>query len=317
MVADRDCLKTNGRMSLVIVGIAISLVGQSTSGLGFNFQRYAHIMNSQQPLLRRWPWILGMVCLSFCEVMNFVAVSFAPVSVIAPLGSFSIMATALFGSLFFHEPVTLSAVSAIAYITFGVFLMVVNGPSPTRDLSVEEFALLWKNGWVIVYFASLLFVMVLLGIFAHNNLYGVIGLASLGASNSVMLSKALSTFVKMSITVSNQLTNVLPYGIALVMAACIVMQVNCVNRALEQEKSYVVNALYFVMLATMSVINATVLYGELMVVTHIGKLLFAAGAISVVNGVFQLTTNRKKDTVDDERVSLLTHRASNADLEPL
>jgi uncharacterized membrane protein len=303
-------------MSLVIVGVAICLVGQSATALGFNLYRYGNLMNAKQTLVGRWPWILGFLCLTTCEIMNFVAVSFAPVSVIAPLGSFSIIASAVFGNLFFHEPVTFSAISGIVYITFGTFLIVVNGPSTTRDVSVDEFSLLLQNRSIIAYFASLLVVMVILAVFARDNLYGAITLASLGAGNSVILSKALSSFVKMTITVSNQLANFLPYVIAMVMAACITMQITFLNRALKQEKSYIVNSLYFVMLTTMSVLNATVLYGELMVLTHIGWLLFAAGAISVITGVYELALNTEKGAIDDERVSLLTHRVSNADLEP-
>jgi hypothetical protein len=219
----------------------------------------------------------------------------------------------LFGKLFFGEPVTMSASSGIGFIAFGAFLIVMNGPSTTKDVSVDEFAQIFQNGLVIAYFFCLLIILIVLAVFARDNLYGAIGLASLGAGNSIIVSKALSIFVKISITTSNQFANVLPYAMALFMGACLVMQVHCLNRALEKEKSYIVNSLYFVMLTTMSVLNATVLYGEMMVLTHVGRLLFAAGVISVMNGVYQLSMNTERMQVDEERVALLPHRVSNAD----
>jgi hypothetical protein len=114
-------------MATTFAGVCVSILGHCTSALGFNLQRYAHIMDSTKPLVRRWPWILGFLCLSVYKVINFVAVS-----VITPLGSFSIITNAIF-----DEPVTVADVSGISYATFGAILIVVNGPS--KDFTVDKF----------------------------------------------------------------------------------------------------------------------------------------------------------------------------------
>jgi hypothetical protein len=267
-------------------------------------------MESDAPVIKRWPWLLGIACLGICEIINFVAISLAPVSIITPLGAFSIIAGAIFGHFFFGEDVGFSAVSGIGYITFGTFLMVANGPGGGKDLTVDEFAEIIRRPSVIAYFAATLLVMILLGIFARGNLYGVVGLASLGAGSSINLSKAIATFIKLSITSQNQLANVLPYAVLLVMAGFIVMQVRCLNLALAKHKSYVVNSVYFVMLTTMSTINASVLYGELGSLNGPRQLMFIAGGISVMYGVFLLSKDRPDGKVKDDHVALLQHRTS-------
>jgi hypothetical protein len=243
-------------------------------------------------------------------VINFVAVSLAPVSIITPLGSFSIIASAIFGYAFFDEPVTAADVSGISYITFGAILIVVNGPSNLKDFTVDEFKTIVARPTVAAYFASLIIGMVFLGIFARGSLYGTLALASIGAGNTITLSKALSTFVKVSIVGENQLIYGLPYAIALFMALSLVVQVRCLNAALAKHKSYVVNSVYFVMLTALSVLNATIVYGEMIAITKIGALMFAAGSISVANGVHLLAANKEeKKAPDDERQPLLQNKS--------
>jgi multidrug transporter EmrE-like cation transporter len=265
-------------------------------------------MESDRPLIQRIPWIAGMICLALCEVINFVAMSLAPVSIITPLGSFSVIASAVFGYAIFGEIVTKSGIFGIALITLGTVAIVVSGPSSSTDFTVEEFKSLISRPIVISYFLSIIGVMALLGFCAFNNLFGILGLASVSAANSIILSKALSTFVKVTILQSNQLTNFLPYGLIAVMAFSIVLQVHMVNRALKNHKCYIVNSLYFVMLTVMSIVNATVVYGEMVTVSGIGVIVFIVGGIAVVTGVYLLALDKDEKTTDDEKKTLILNK---------
>jgi drug/metabolite transporter (DMT)-like permease len=291
-----------------LLGVCVSLVGHSTSALGLNLQRYAHVMKSDQPLVRRLPWLIGMACIALCEVINFVAMSLAPVSIITPLGAFSVIASAVFGNLLFSEPVTRTGILGIACITIGTILIVTNGPSSSRDFTVEQFKDLIARPYVIAYICGIAAVMVFLGIFGRNNLFGILGLASLGAANSIVISKALSTFVKVSIFEANQLSKLLPYILAVVLVLSLVLQVRMVNRALENHKCYIVNSLYFVMLTLMTVINATIVYGEMIAVAGVAAVLFTAGAAGVVVGVYLLAVTKDDAASDEERRSLARNK---------
>ncbi|OHS99051.1 NIPA-like protein 2 [Tritrichomonas foetus] len=287
-------------MKSSLLGALISMIGQSCSALGMNLQRYAHTMKTSAPLIKRWPFILGVACTALTEAFNFVALSFAPVSTIAPLGSLSIIFSAIFGQLFFSENVKPKGIQGIILISCGTILTVINGPSNSKDLTVDEFQEVLKSPSKIVYFGLLVSIMVLLFIFGGNNLYMTIGLASISAGNSVTLSKALAVFVKLSITVQNQLASLLPYCVLLFIIGSVILQVNRLNKAMETHKAYVVNSLYFVMLTTMSIINSTILYGDMILLTASGMLLFFSGCLLMCVGVFLLSAEKGSNAKDDE-----------------
>ena len=251
-----------------------------------NFQRYANVMESDKPLVGRWPWIVGLACMGLCELFNFVALSLVPVSIVATLGSFSIISSAVFGQILFGEVVSLQGVSGIGFIVYGAVLTVVNGPSSAKDMSVEEFEVVFKKPLTIAYFSVTFTAMVLLAVCGGGRLYPSIAFAALGAGNSINISKALAVFVKMSLTTENQLANVLPYMMTGVMVGLIVLQMKYLNLALAQSKTYIVNSIYFVMLTTMSVLNATVIYGDLVGLGGVRMMMFAAGALSIMLGVY-------------------------------
>lgn len=270
-------------------GIALSLLGQCMNALGMNFQRYGNVMESDKPLVARWPWIIGLVCLALCEVLNFLALSIVPVSIIATLGSFSIIASAVFGQILFHESVSVQGVSGICFIVYGALITIVNGPSSAKDMSVEEFEVVFRKPLTIAYFSCTFTMMVLLAICGRGRLIPSIAFAALGAGNSINISKALAVFVKMSLTAENQLANVLPYVMTGIMIGLIVLQMRFLNLALAQSKTYIVTSIYFVLLTTMSVLNATVIYGDLMELSEIRMMMFFAGALSIMLGVFLLS----------------------------
>lgn len=296
------------------IGALITVLAQCFSALGMNLQRYAHTLRISKPLIRRWPFLLGLVCLGLTEISNFIALSFSPVSTIAPLGSISTIASAIFGQLIFSEKVTSKGAIGIALIAFGTFLSISNGPSSSKDFTVEEFMELLMNPMKVGYFMCILVIMILLYIFGNKNLFLTVALASISAGNSVTLSKALAVFVKISITSQNQLTNILPYCIIIFIICSIVLQVNRLNKAMENHQAYVVNSLYFVMLTVMSILNSSILYGEMVALSLLGKISFAIGLILMGSGVFLLSSKPIKQTTpsDDEQAPFISNNVKNS-----
>lgn len=290
------------------IGTIVAIIAQSFSALGMNLQRYAHTLHTDKPLIWRWPFLLGLVCLGLTEVSNFVALSFSPVSTIAPLGSFSIIMSAIFGQLFFSEKVKFNGAVGIVLIAFGTFLTISNGPSSSKDFTVEEFMELLKNPKKTSYFACIIIIMIILYIIGNKNLFLIVALASISAGNSVTLSKALAVFVKISITSQNQLTSFLPYCIIAFMVGSIILQVNRLNKAMENHKAYIVNSLYFVMLTVMSILNSSILYGEMISLNMNGKISFFFGLVLMGSGVFLLSSRSVKiTTIPDEEIPFINN----------
>jgi len=300
-------------MSNYLLGVCVSLFGHSISALGMNLQRYAHTLQTNAPLYKRKPWIFGLLCMALCEVINFIALSLAPASVVAPLGSFSVVCSALFGGLIFGERVGPDAVTSIVFIVIGAFITVYNGPPNSKDLSVEEFKDIIGSPKTLVFIVTLLVLMAVLGVLGRKNVFASIALASVSAGNTITLSKTLSMFVKMSITTQNQLNNFLPYLILGIIVASVILQLKCINKAMETHKSFVVSAFYFVMLTTMTIINATVLFGEMISLKTNTLIMFSGGCVCVMIGVWILTKETSK--YRDEEQHLLNNYRNEEGLE--
>ena len=295
-------------MSNYLFGVCVSLFGHSISALGINLQRYAHTLQTNTPLYKRQPWVWGLVCLGSCEIINFIALSLAPASVVAPLGSFSVVCSAFFGSLIFGERVGPDAVTSIIFIVIGAFITVYNGPPNSKDLSVEEFKIIIQSPKTSFYILFLLIIMILLGILGKNNPFSSIALASLSAGNTITLTKALSMFVKMSLTSENQLNSIFPYMIFIFILLSVILQLKCINKAMEKYKSFVVSAFYFVMLTTMTIINATILFGEMISLKNNTLVLFICGCLCVMIGVWILTKETSKNKEEEQ---ILLHDQRN------
>ena len=283
-----------------LIGIGISIVGHLCNGLGMNLQKYAHTVSTDKSLIKRPSWQLGMLCLILSEVLNFVALSMNPASIISPLGSFGVIFSTIFGTLFFHESINFKGVIGILLITTGTVLTVITGPSNSKDLTVAEFQVLVKSKTSIIFYLIIASIIIALFIIGHSNWLCMVILASHFAGNSIILSKTLAVFVKLSVTKKNQLANLLPYGILIFMLGCIVLQLRFINKAMETQKSYVVNGLYFSLLNIMTILSATVLFGEMISISPLGKLGFSFGIVMVTCGVFFLSQETQSEPPEEK-----------------
>lgn len=292
-----------------IIGIFVALFGHSISAMGINLQKYAHLKPSDKPLGKQPVWILGLVCMALCEVVNFVALSLVPASVVAPLGSFSVVCCAIFGSLLFKESIDKQAIIGIAFIVFGTIIVVWNGPSNSEEITVEAFVKIIHSLKAKIYIACDLLILFILYRCGDKSIFGTIGLAAVSAGNTVTLTKALSTFVAISVGGNNQLLNPVPYIVILLIACSLVMQVNKLNKGMEMFPSYICSALQFVILTTVTNFNSAVLYGEMKSLTSIKATLFIIGCLIVMFGVYKLSYETKPRPQGDESTLLENHQS--------
>ena len=295
-------------MSNILIGVAISLVGHMISALGLNLQRYAHTIDVNVPVYKKPAWFYGLICMGLCEVFNFLALSFAPASIVAPLGAFSVVCNALFGHLIFSEAVGANSMMALGLIALGSVFVVLFGPNENKDISVELFTDQLKKPTTVSYFSLTVVVMVTLAIKGGDNLYANVGIASLSAGMTMTLTKAMAMFVKLSVTGNNQMAKLLPYGIIVFIVAAVVLQLRYINKAMENHKSFIVSALYFVLLTTMTILNSTILFGDLRRLSAISLILFSSGCIVVMYGVWILSNDTSEEEEDSEMAPLKESR---------
>lgn len=132
-------------------------------------------------------------------------------------------------------------------------------------------------------------------------------LASVSAGNCITLTKALAMFIKLTLEGDNQLTHPFPYLILLFVLISVVLQLKCLNSAMENHKSYIVTALYFVVQIACTMVNASIVFGEMLNLQGKSFVFFGIGTLSIMQGVTMLYKETSKDGVLNSPIPRTKH----------
>ncbi|XP_025020277.1 NIPA-like protein 2 isoform X2 [Python bivittatus] len=118
----------------LLLGILLAVTGNILISISLNLQKYSHLRltqrTTQKPCYRSKLWWCGIILMGIGEIGNFAAYGFAPVTVVAPLGSVAVIGSAVIAVLFLKEnfrsesilvSLTIISVKAVAaMLTFSV-----------------------------------------------------------------------------------------------------------------------------------------------------------------------------------------------------
>ena len=118
-----------------VVGVVLATFASAVSNLGLNLQKLTHVRNaataqaSVEPVksggyYKQRLWALGLALIILGSVADFVALGFGAQSIIAPLGSLTLVANVIFAPLLLKEPITSRDVIATLTIVVGSALSV-------------------------------------------------------------------------------------------------------------------------------------------------------------------------------------------------
>eukprot|EP00003_Mantamonas_plastica_P029202 TRINITY_DN687_c1_g1_i2.p1 TRINITY_DN687_c1_g1~~TRINITY_DN687_c1_g1_i2.p1 ORF type:complete len:463 (+),score=138.78 TRINITY_DN687_c1_g1_i2:139-1389(+) len=260
-------------------------------------------MNEKRPESEKVPytkmkmWWIGIVLMMCGETGNFTAFSFAPVHVIAPLGAVSVISNAVIASYFLNEKMRIRDVWGIAVAVVGTTIIVIASPDKDPDITAAT---------LLDYMSSAIFILYLIGIMAgigyllHLSKQGMadkyvivnIGICSLIGSITVMSSKGVSTFLRLTIGGHSQLNQPIFYFLVLIAAATAVLQVRFLNKAMEKFGSTEVVPVFYVTFTMCSIAGGIVLYREFAKIGFIQLVGFFIGCCCTFAGVYLITSNR-------------------------
>ena len=149
----------------IAIGVACALSGSVVLAIGMVGQRYAHLRISRKSPGRAyiadpvWLCFFGIFLLG--NLGDMIALSFAPQSVVTPLGSASLLSTPIFARLLLKEEIGLPVVAGSLCVISGVSLVVA--PSlmvgTVTSETVDSLAVRWGQlrfqAWAICSAASL------------------------------------------------------------------------------------------------------------------------------------------------------------------
>eukprot|EP00899_Mesostigma_viride_P015464 jgi/Mesvir1/23919/Mv10696-RA.1 len=212
-------------------------------------------------------WWAGMTTMVLGEVFNFAAYAFAPAVLVTPLGALSILVSAVLADIVLGERLHLLGMMGCALCVVGSVEIVLHAPEEKAIASVHQ---VWELACAPPF---LMYACIAVGMGALLIVYVVpangssqmlvyIAICSLFGSLSVMSCKALGIALKLTFAGDNQLTYAETYIFAAVVAACVLTQMNYLNKALDMFNTAVVSPIYYVMFTVLTIAASAIMFKE-------------------------------------------------------
>uniref|UniRef100_A0A7N0VGH6 Probable magnesium transporter n=1 Tax=Kalanchoe fedtschenkoi TaxID=63787 RepID=A0A7N0VGH6_KALFE len=212
-------------------------------------------------------WWLGMITMIVGEVANFVAYAFAPAVLVTPLGALSIIVSAVLAHFILKEILHKLDVLGCVMCIAGSVIIVIHAPQEQAITSVQAIWAMATQPAFLLYVASVI-VLVFILVFhfspqcGHTNVLIFTGICSLVGSLSVMSVKALGTALKLTFEGNNQLIYPATWFFMLVVATCVITQMNYLNKALDTFNTAVVSPIYYVMFTTLTILASVIMFKD-------------------------------------------------------
>ncbi|XP_031387566.1 probable magnesium transporter NIPA3 isoform X2 [Punica granatum] len=242
-----------------------------------------------------------MITMVVGEIANFAAYAFAPAILVTPLGALSIIISAALAHIILREKLHIFGILGCVLCVVGSTTIVLHAPQEREIESVKE---VWDLATepAFLFYAALVIAAVFVLIVHYIPLYGqthvmvYIGVCSLVGSLSVMSVKALGIALKLTFSGMNQLVYPQTWVFILVVATCVITQMNYLNKALDTFNTAVVSPIYYVMFTSLTILASIIMFKDWDRQNPTQIVTEMCGFVTILSGTFLL--HRTKDMVD-------------------
>ncbi|XP_073139149.1 probable magnesium transporter NIPA6 isoform X2 [Henckelia pumila] len=212
-------------------------------------------------------WWIGMITMIIGEVANFVAYAFAPAVLVTPLGALSIIVSAVLAHIILNEKLHPLGILGCVMCIAGSVIIIIHAPQEQPISSVQEIWNMATQPAFLLYVGSvIILVFILIFYFSpqcgHTNVVVFTGICSLMGSLSVMSVKALGTSLKLTFEGNNQLLYPETWFFMIVVATCVVTQMNYLNKALDTFNTALVSPIYYVMFTSLTILASVIMFKD-------------------------------------------------------
>jgi len=252
--------------------------------------------------LRNPIWWAGISTLILGEIANFAAYTFAPPILVTPLGALSVLIGAVLASLFLHEELGHLGRVGCSLSLIGSLIIVLHAPEdkPVETVTeILEYAM--HPGFLMYCFTvvvfSLFMIYVVVPRYGRSNPMVYVSICSVVGSVSVMSVKGFGVAVKLTFGGKNQFIYPSTYVFGIVSAACIVIQLNYFNKALDTFSVNIVNPMYYVGFSSATIVASLILFQGFNTTDATNTVSLLCGFIVTFLGVHILNVSRQPENV--------------------
>uniref|UniRef100_A0A452ZJH9 Probable magnesium transporter n=4 Tax=Aegilops tauschii subsp. strangulata TaxID=200361 RepID=A0A452ZJH9_AEGTS len=254
-------------------------------------------------------WWVGMITMIVGEIANFVAYAFAPAVLVTPLGALSIIVSAVLAHFILNERLHALGVLGCVMCIAGSMVIVIHAPLEQEITSVKEIWHMATQPSFLLYVASVI-VLVSVLVFHFSPLWGqsnvliYTAICSLMGSLSVMSVKALGTSLKLTFEGTNQLAYPETWFFMLVVAICVLTQMNYLNKALDTFNTAVVSPIYYVMFTSLTILASIIMFKDWSGQSLGSITSEICGLIVVLSGTILLHVTKDYERIPQSRIGL-------------
>lgn len=257
-------------------------------------------------------WWAGMLTMAIGEIANFAAYTFAPAILVTPLGALSVIIGAVLAAIFLKEELGILGKMGCAICLLGSVIIVLHAPPDKEIETVDEMlGYAVKPGFLFYCFVvttySLFTIYKIVPQYGHTNPMIYVSICSAVGSISVMAIKAFGIALKLTLEGNNQFTSLSTYLFLIVVALCILTQMNYLNKALDQFDTSIVNPLYYVTFTTCTLVASFILFRGFNTTSAVNIISLIIGFLIIFSGVYLLNISRKDDVERNREIFGVHH----------
>uniref|UniRef100_A0A8D0GRQ9 NIPA like domain containing 4 n=1 Tax=Sphenodon punctatus TaxID=8508 RepID=A0A8D0GRQ9_SPHPU len=268
--------------------------------------------------LKDWLWWAGLLTMGGGESANFAAYTFAPATIVTPLGALSVLISAILSSYLLGERLNLLGKLGCMLSIVGSTVMVIHAPEEEEVTTLDEMSSKLKEPGFLAY-ASILLVICLVLIFflapryGQTNILIYLTICSVIGAFSVSSVKGLGIAIKGFFADRPVLQHPLTWILVLTLVASITTQINYLNKSLDIFNTSLVFPIYYVLFTTIVIATSIILFKEWVAMSVVDIIGTVCGFLTIILGVFLLHAFKDMD------VSLgnLPQTLQNVDQEPV
>ncbi|PIL36871.1 transporter [Ganoderma sinense ZZ0214-1] len=244
---------------------------------------------AESDYLRSKLWWFGFLLMNIGETGNFISYAFAPASVVAPLGTFALIANCIFAPLMLKERFRKRDFLGIIIAILGAVTVVLSAnPSDTRLDPKGLIAAISTRPFEIYALTYLVGIVLLSGLSegpaGKRFVYVDVGLCALFGGFTVLSTKAFSTLL--TLEWFQIFKEWITYPVVAVLLGTGIGQIRYLNRALMRFDSKIVVPTQFVTFNLSAIVGSAILYGDFKKATFHQLLTFLYGCGATFLGVF-------------------------------
>ena len=260
--------------------------------------------NLKRPYIHLPLWWIGMLLMAIGETGNFLAYAYAPATLVAPLGSISVVCNALLSSLVLREQISSRNKLGCVFAIVGSCFVVRFAPTSDHQLNMSRLADYMTDpvflSFLVLICAGFVYLYRLPQRTQQSNVIVYVLMCSLMGAITVSCTKGLSTALILTVSGSShdQFSSFLPWLLLLVICGTIVVQIKYLNLAMISFGASEVVPVYYVTFTFCSVMAGVILFKEYHETSVLHASLFILGVAITFSGVYLITSGMRNSTAE-------------------